>query len=112
MNYRCVVDGENGYVEYVSVVNGQPQFYELKQGERLVEAPPPLLRTHAGSGGFIRPCFENGRWSEAANAAETRLWEQEHPAPGIASASPQEAAIAQLMREVAQLKLQEVKRDS
>ncbi|MCI8442657.1 MAG: hypothetical protein HFG27_09020 [Provencibacterium sp.] len=110
-DYACIVDEHGSYVNYTALINGEPQFYELKEGEETVDVPPPPLRPHAGAHGFIRPCLENGCWAEAASPSEIEEWELLHPAPEPEAASPQDAALAQLMREVALLKIQGVKKD-
>ena len=41
--HRCVIDANNHYVEFVlTYEDGSIESYELKEGETLIEAPPPL----------------------------------------------------------------------
>lgn len=70
---------EDGGTERVEEV----QNYTLKVGERLVDAQPPVMRTHAGSTGFISPVWDGSRWAETAAADEIAAWEKAHPAPEI-----------------------------
>lgn len=93
--YACIVDEHGHYVDYAALMNGEPRFYELKEGEETVAVSPPPLRSHAGAPGFIRPCLENGCWTEAASPAEIEQWKQEHPAPDLESPSPIEALQAE-----------------
>lgn len=70
---------EDGGTEQVEEV----QNYTLKDGEQLVDAQPPVMRTHAGSTGFISPVWDGSKWAETAAADEIAAWEQAHPAPEI-----------------------------
>ena len=65
------------------VVSEQIQHYELKDGETLIEAQPPVMRPYAAADGFITPRwnFESSIWEEAATEAEISDWETEHPEP-------------------------------
>lgn len=65
------------------VVSEQIQYYELKDGETLIEAQPPVMRPYAGADGFITPHwnFEDSIWEEVATEAEISDWETEHPEP-------------------------------
>ena len=94
MDYKhcCVVDIDDAYVTFVLVLLEQNeegetvenvQSYELKDGERLIDAKPPTMRQHAGATGFIDPVWDDdtGGWIEAATAEEIADWEAEHPAP-------------------------------
>ena len=87
-NFGCVIDSNRNYVEYVTLKNGEPQFYSLNEGESVANVLPPNFRAHAGTEGIVKAKLENGEWIEAATAAEIEQWEQEHPAPDSASPSP------------------------
>lgn len=102
MAYRhcCVIDSEGAYIEFVLVKletdgEGQeiavPQYYTMREGERLVEAAPPAMRPYAGAGGFIHPKWDmdTSAWVEAAPEEEISAWEADHPAP---AACPEEQA--------------------
>lgn len=91
-----VIDAEGRHVTYVLVkIRDKPledggterveevQNYTLKVGEQLVDAQPPVMRTHAGSTGFISPVWGGSDWQETATADEIAAWEQEHPAPEV-----------------------------
>ncbi|MCI8441699.1 MAG: hypothetical protein HFG27_04090 [Provencibacterium sp.] len=121
--YRCVVDAAGNYKTFVLLDKaGQPQYYQLAAGERLVDASPPAIRPHVGAAGFIRPRWTGSAWAEAATAAETEQWEQANPAPEITAPQPtpeqqqlaaltfkqaqQDATIAQLQQANAALMLQ------
>ena len=57
--------------------------YKLAEGERLLDASPPLIKDHAGSAGFVRPRWDEdtAAWVEGASAEELTTWETEHPDP-------------------------------
>ena len=91
-----VVDAEGKHVTYVLVkIRDKPledgtteqveeiQNYTLKDGEQLVDAQPPIMRTHAGSTGFLSPVWGGSDWQETATADEIAAWEQAHPAPEV-----------------------------
>lgn len=91
-----VIDAEDKHVTYVLVkIRDKPledgtteqveeiQNYKLKDGEQLVDASPPIMRTHAGSTGFIAPIWGGSDWQETATADEIAAWEKEHPAPEV-----------------------------
>ena len=91
-----VIDAEGRHVTYVLVkIRDKPledgtteqveeiQNYTLKDGEQLVDAQPPVMRTHAGSTGFLSPVWGGSDWQETAAADEIAAWEQEHPAPEV-----------------------------
>lgn len=88
----CVVDAGGLYRAFVTVqteqgADGEPKEtvlgYKLVEGERLIDAAPPNKRLHAGSAGFVKPCWdeETAAWVEGASAEELAAWEAEHPAP-------------------------------
>ena len=94
-----VVDAEGKHVTYVLVkIRDKPledgtteqmeeiQNYTLKDGEQLVDAQPPIMRTHAGSTGFLSPVWDGSQWAETAAADEIAAWEQAHPAPEVVPA--------------------------
>ena len=94
MDYKhcCVVDADGAYKTFVLVLlekgeEGETvenvQSYELKDGERLIDAKPPTMRQHAGTAGFITPKWDDDTeaWVEGATAEEVAAWEAEHPAP-------------------------------
>lgn len=91
-----VVDAEGRHVTYVLVkIRDKPledgtteqveeiQNYTLKDGEQLIDAQPPVMRTHAGSTGFVSPIWDGSQWAETAAADEIAAWEQAHPAPEV-----------------------------
>lgn len=101
MNYKhsCVVDAENNYKTLVLVLleqdeDGQPkesiQYYELLEGESLIDTTSPSMRPHAGAVGLISPKWseDTSTWEEAATEAEIAAWEAEHPAPEPVTAPP------------------------
>lgn len=73
---------ERGETESVQEIKS----YSLKDGEQLVDAQPPVMRTHAGSTGFISPVWDGSQWAETAAADEIAAWEQAHPAPEVVPA--------------------------
>ena len=60
---------------------------------QLVDAQPPVMRTHAGSTGFISPVWDGSQWAETATADEITAWEQEHPAPEVKPAPKSNAEL-------------------
>ena len=101
-----VIDAEGKHVTYVLVkIRDKPledgtteqveeiQNYKLKDGEQLVDASPPIMRTHAGSTGFIAPIWGGSDWQETATADEIAAWEQAHPAPEIKPAPKSNAEL-------------------
>ena len=94
MDYKhsCVIDADGNYKTLVLVLleegdEGETreaiQYYELLEGESLVDAAPPVMRPYAGAVGLITPRrdTDTAAWVEAATAEEIAVWEAEHPAP-------------------------------
>lgn len=94
MNYKhsCVVDANGVYQTFVLVLLEQGedaettetvQGYKMAEGERLIDALPPIIKAHAGSPGFVCPCWDEDAetWVEGASAEELAAWEAEHPDP-------------------------------
>ena len=92
MDYKhcCVIDAQNRYKTLVLVVNEpdetgelqeKVQYYTLSEGERLIDAAPPVMRPHAGVDGFIKPAWEGSEWIESATSEEIEAWAAEHPSP-------------------------------
>ena len=80
-----VIDAEGRHVTYVLVkIRDKPledggteqveevQNYTLKDGEQLVDASPPVMRTHAGSTGFLSPIWDGSDWQQAHPAPEVK----------------------------------------
>ena len=101
-----VVDAEGKHVTYVLVkIRDKPledgtteqveeiQNYTLKDGEQLVDAQPPVMRTHAGITGFLSPVWGGSDWQETATADEIAAWEQAHPAPEVKPAPKSNAEL-------------------
>lgn len=76
--YCCVVDTVGKYITYVLVVDGQVQNYNLKDGETLISARPPMLRPCAGETGLVSPAWNGSQWEESATEAELAEWEERH----------------------------------
>ena len=97
MNYKhsCVIDANFIYKTLVLVLLTQAdqgeeqewtlQNYTLAEGERLVDAAPPAVRSHAGAAGLISPKWDSdtSAWIEAATEEEIAAWEAEHPDPNV-----------------------------
>lgn len=89
MDYKhsCVIDANFIYKTFVLVILAEseekPQYYELQEGERLIDTAPPVVRPHAGAAGFVRPKWnvDTSTWVEAATGEEITAWEEEHPDP-------------------------------
>lgn len=110
MNYKhsCVIDAEKNYKTLVrehldKEKNGKLleniQYYKLRDGETLVDAPMPSMRPYAGASGLVRPRWDvdTAAWVEGATVAEIAAWEAEHPAPELPGPTPQEDADAMLV---------------
>lgn len=82
---------EDGTTEQVEEI----QNYKLKDGEQLVDASPPIMRTHAGSTGFLSPIWDGSQWAETATADEIAAWEKEHPAPEVVPTPKSNAELEQ-----------------
>ena len=87
-----VVDVSDTYITFVRVQTEQGEDgvptetvlgYKLTEGERLIDAAPPVMRLHAGSTGFVRPRWDEDAavWVEGASEEELAAWEAEHPDP-------------------------------
>lgn len=99
MNYKhcCVVDREGFYKTLVLVLlepddTGQIvekiQYYELNEGEQLLEAAAPSA--------YVRPQWDGETWAEGATPEEIEAWEQEHPAPPPPIPTPEQQQLAAL----------------
>ena len=66
--YCCVIDAKDRYVTFVLILNGDIQFYTLKDGERLIDTNPPTKRQYAGADGFVSPVWDanTSEWVEGA----------------------------------------------
>ena len=65
--HYCVSDAQNAYKMFVLVLLEQDgtgmqkeviQYYTLSEGERLIDAAPPVMRPYIGADGFIKPVWE------------------------------------------------------
>ena len=101
MTYKhyCVIDAQNRYKTLVLVINEpdetgelqeKVQYYTLLEGERLIDAAPPVMRPYIGADGFIKPAWNGSAWIESATSGEITEWEAEHPAPPPAPPSESE----------------------
>ena len=92
--YHCVIDADGVYRAYVRVIDDTTADgesietvlgYKLKEGERLLDVQPPLIKDHAGSAGFVKPRWDDAveTWVEGATDDELDAWEAEHPAPAV-----------------------------
>ena len=103
-----VIDAEGKHVTYVLVkIRDKPledggterveevQNYTLKDGEQLVDAQPPVMRTHAGRTGFLSPIWDGSQWAETATADEIAAWEKKHPAPEVVPTPKSNAELEQ-----------------
>lgn len=97
--YYSVIDVRDRYKTLVLAVNEPDetgevqekiQGYTLSEGDRLVDAPPPMMRPYAGADGFIKPSWNGSEWRESAASEEIAAWETEHPAPPPAPPSESE----------------------
>lgn len=79
MNYKyCHVVDADGYKSAYVLVHiledgaEQIQYYMLKDGERLVDMPPPTK--------MVKPCWNGTEWLEAASPEELATWKAERAA--------------------------------
>lgn len=88
----CVINAEKRYVTYVLVLVDQGvetvQNYTLHDGEQLIDATPPVMRTSTAPAGYIVPVWDGTAWAEGATEEEVAAWNELHPdwleADGIA----------------------------
>ena len=80
--YRCVIDAGGRYVTYVLILDGNIQYYNLKEGESLIDAKPPVIRTITARDGYLVPvwCRDTSTWTDGATSGEIDAWEALHPA--------------------------------
>ena len=115
-NY-CVVSADAFYRIFVAVQTGQGEDsevtetvlgYKLAEGERLIDALPPLIKNHAGGAGYVKPRWDEDAktWCEGATPEEITAWEAEHPAPPAPPPSRVEVLEAEVTRLRAQNELQ------
>ena len=113
MDYKhcCVIDAQNRYKTLVLAVNEPDesgdaqekiQYYTLLEGERLIDAAPPVIRPYAGADGFIKPVWEGSEWMESATNEEIAAWEAEHPAPPSPTPSREQQGLADIALKLAQ----------
>ena len=92
MTYQhfSVIDADDKYITYVLVLNDKVQYYTLSDGERLIDANPPVWKQQIGDVGFIDPVWDSNTsaWVEGATEEETAAWEENHPAPIISDSEP------------------------
>lgn len=109
--FWCVVDSKNIYRNYVEVIGGEVQGYTMQLNETLVCIDPPVMRTHAGTSGFVRSRWDGASWGEGATPEEIAAWEKEHPAPPSLPPSPIELLTAENHLLKAQMQAQSGRND-
>lgn len=84
MNYKhsCVIDA-SGYYKTLVLVLLEPdsagdireniQYYELAEGEQLLDAKPPTE--------YVKAHWAGSAWEEGATPEEIEQWERDHPTP-------------------------------
>lgn len=88
----CIIDNAGTYIDLFSIKTDQASDgtttetvlgYTMAEGDRLIDALPPIIKAHAGSAGFIKPKWDDdsAAWVEGASAEEIAAWEAEHPDP-------------------------------
>lgn len=106
MDYKhsCVIDAQNLYKTFVLVLlvenqehqqEEKVQYYELQEGEQLIDTAPPNMRPYAGAVGFVSPKWDSdtSAWMEGATEDEISSWESEHPAPETATLQPSDTEV-------------------
>lgn len=70
-------------------------YYELQEGEQLIDTAPPNMRPYAGAVGFVSPKWDSdtSAWMEGATEDEISSWESEHPAPETATLQPSDTEV-------------------
>ena len=110
--YYSVINIQNRYKTLVLVINEpdetgeiqeRVQYYTLLEGERLIDAAPPVMRPYIGADGFIKPVWEGSKWMESATNEEITAWEAEHPAPPSPTPSREDRGLADIALKLAQL---------
>ena len=76
--YRCVIDAKSFYKTYVLFDGVSPLYYELKDGETLIDTSAPVLKINQKSDGFVKPKWDGSKWVEGATAEEIKEWENVH----------------------------------
>lgn len=78
--YCCVIDADGRYVTCVLVLGNDIQHYTLSEGERLIDANPPVWKQQIGDAGVIAPGWdvETSSWVEGATSGEIAEWEELH----------------------------------
>ena len=109
--HYCIIDAQNRYKTLVLVINEpdetgelqeKVQYYTLLEGERLIDAAPPVMRPYIGADGFIKPVWEGLGWMESAADEEITAWEAEHPAPPSPTPSREDRGLADIALKLAQ----------
>ena len=97
--YACIIDADNVYVDFVLVIGDEVQYYTLRPGETVIDAPCPVAD-------FCRPRWTGNAWEETATPEELAAWEAEmHPPMPDPPPDPVET-IADLQRQLADLQAQ------
>lgn len=109
--HYCIIDAQNRYKTLVLVINEpdetgelqeKVQYYTLLEGERLIDAAPPVMRPYIGADGFIKPVWKGSKWMESAANEEIAAWEAEHPAPPSPTPSREDRGLADIALKLAQ----------
>lgn len=79
--YRCVIDAESFYKTYVLFDGVSPLYYDLKDGETLIDTPAPVLKIDQKSDGFVRPLWDGDKWVEGACESEIDEFNRNNPTP-------------------------------
>ena len=86
--YRCVIDAESFYKTFVLFDGVKPLYYDLKDGETLIDTPAPVLKIDQKSDGFVKPKWIEGKWVEGACESEIEKFNMDHPAPELKPDEP------------------------
>lgn len=78
--YCCVISADGRYVTCVLVLDSKVQHYTLSEGERLIDANPPVWKQQIGDAGFVAPIWDvnTASWVEGATAWEISEWEEQN----------------------------------
>ena len=84
----CVIKNNLFVVFVITDADGNPLYYNMEAGEKLVYADPPAVKTEQVRNGILKPRWNGVEWEEAATAEEIRAWEADHPIPETSAPGP------------------------
>ena len=88
--YACVIDNENFYKAFVLVINGNVMYYNLCDGDTLIDANAPITKSEDNRDCLLKPVWDHTalKWVEGASENELEEWEFKHPVKPAEPAQP------------------------